>query len=285
MEGLSYQSRPTLRRPVLVAAFAGWNDAGEAATGTIRFLREQWKAEVFATIDPEPYFDFQAHRPTVELNEEGIREVLWPTTDLAAAAVPGTDRDAILLAGIEPSMRWPTFCRTILEVASTYDVEMVITLGALLAGRPHTRPIRVTGVAATPDVAERYAVNLPRYEGPTGIVGVLMDSARRAGIDSLGFWAWVPHYVQGTPSPKATLGLVRRLGGVLGFTPETGPLEKRAERYTERVDEAVDADPDVAATVEELERQADAEDMEDIPSGDELAAELERFLRDQPPDR
>jgi proteasome assembly chaperone (PAC2) family protein len=280
MEALVYQSRPELRRPVLVAAFEGWNDAAEAATGAIAYLTQTWDAVTFASIDPEDFFDFQAHRPMVSVNEEGIRDIRWPATEFAYASLPGADRDIVLLSGVEPSMRWPTFTKLVLDVAHTAGVEMVVTLGALLAGRPHTRPIRVTGTASTPDIATRFGLATPRYEGPTGILGVVMDGARRANVDAVGLWAWVPHYVQGSPSPKATLGLVQRLSALLDFSMDLSDLEKRARTYEERIDEAVRSDPDIATTVEELERQADAED-EDIPSGEELAAEVERFLRDQ----
>lgn len=281
MEALAYQSRPQLRRPVLIAAFEGWNDAADAATSAVDFLRTSWDAEVFATVDAEDFFDFQAHRPTVKVNEEGIREVGWPRIEFAAASMPRAERDAILLLGVEPSMRWPTLCRLVIDVARTCGAEMVVTLGALLAGRPHTRPIRVTGTASTPQLASRFGLATPRYEGPTGILGVLMDAVRREGIDAIGLWAWVPHYVQGSPSPKAALGLVQRLSALLDFTMDLSDLEKKARAYETRIDEAVSSDPDIASTVQELERQADAED-EEIPSGEELAEEVERFLRDQP---
>jgi len=282
MDGLVYQSQPTLRSPVLIAAFEGWNDAADAATSAVDYLSQSWKAQTFASIEPEEFFDFQVVRPRVKLADSGIREVLWPKTEFVSAAVAGAPRDVVLLHGIEPSMRWPTFCKLVLDVAHTCDVQMVITLGALLAGRPHTRPTRVTGTASTPEVATRYGLSTPRYEGPIGITGVLMDAARRAGIPSVGLWAWVPHYVQGSPSPKASLGLVQRLGSLLDIQMDLSDLERRTRTYEERINEAVQGDPDIAATVRELERQADQEDLEDIPSGDELAAEVEKFLREQP---
>jgi len=282
MQGLVYQSRPELRSPVLIAAFEGWNDAADAATGAVDYLRASWNGAVFASIEPEEFFDFQVVRPRVRLTESGIREVTWPKTEFVHAEVAGAGRDAVLLHGIEPSMRWPTFCTLVLDIVNTFRVEMVVTLGALLAGRPHTRPTRVTGTASTPQIAQRYGLATPRYEGPIGITGVLMDAARRADIPSVGLWAWVPHYVQGSPSPKASLGLVQRLGSLLDFRLDLTDLERRTRAYEERINEAVASDPDIAATVRELERQADAEDLEEIPSGDELAAEVERFLREQP---
>lgn len=282
MESLSYHSRPSLRKPILIAAFEGWNDAAEAATSAVDYLSRSWGAETFAEIDPEAFFDFQAHRPMTHLNEDGIREIDWPATEFTVASIPGSDRDAVLLHGIEPSMRWPTFCKLILDVATTTGSEMIVTFGALLAGRPHTRPVRITGTASTPDLAQKFGLSPARYEGPIGILGVLMDASRRADIPSVGLWAWVPHYVQGSPSPKAALGLVQRLGSLLEVELDLTDLDKRARTYEERIDQAVRSDPEIAATVQELEQQADAEDLQDIPSGEELAAEFERFLREQP---
>lgn len=281
MGGLSYQSRTRLRRPVLVAAFEGWLDAGDAATSAVRYLRDTWNADVFASVDAEEFFDFQAHRPQVHLNEDGIREITWPTTDFASAAIPGTDRDAVLLLGIEPSMRWPTFCRHVLDVAQTTGAELLVALGALLAGRPHTRPIRITGTATNPELSSKFGLATPRYEGPTGITGVLLDACRRNGLDAVQLLGWVPHYLQGGPSPAASLALLQRLGSLLDIPIELTKLEEGARRHDSRISEAVRSDPDIAATVQELERQADAEELDEIPSGEELAAEVERFLRNQ----
>ncbi len=281
MSALAYQSRPQLRRPFLVVAFEGWSDAGDAATSAVGYLKEQWNGEVFATIDPEDFFDFQAHRPQVRLNDEDVREIVWPTTEFSYASVPGTDRDAVLLHGIEPSMRWATFTSLILEVASSVGAELVVGLGALLAGRPHTRPIRITGTATTPALATRFGLATPRYEGPTGIVGVLMDGCRRADLDAVTLWGWVPHYLQGTPSPGASLSLLQRLSALLDIPISLSDLDERERSQRGRVEDAVRQDPDIAATVEELERQADAEDLSDMPSADDLAAEVERFLRNQ----
>lgn len=285
MTGLEYQSRPELRRSILIIAFQGWSDAGDAASGSIDYLRTLWNATRFASIDPEEFYDFQMHRPIVAIDDEGVRQITWPTTDFAHASVAGADRDAVLSLGSEPSMRWPTFCRHILDVASTSNAELVIGLGALLAGRPHTRPIRVTGTAASPEVTKRFGLATPRYEGPTGILGVLMNACRQQGLDAVTLWAWVPHYLQGAPSPAASLALLQRLGALLELTVDLSDLEERARSHESRVDEAVSSDPDIAATVQELERQADAEELDEIPSGEELAAEVERFLRNQRPER
>lgn len=266
----------------MVVAFQGWSDAGESATSAIAYLHELWGAKVFASIDPEDFFDFQAHRPLVRINEEGIREITWPRTEFAHASVPGAERDVVLLSGIEPSMRWPTFCDLVLDVARTSGVELLVALGALLAGRPHTRPIRVTGSASTPDLASRFGLATPRYEGPTGIAGVVIDVCRRNELDAVTLWSWVPHYLQGSPSPAASLALLQRLATLLDLSIDLSDLEQRARAHDTRVNEAVSSDPNIMATVEELERQADAEDLDEIPSGEELAAEVERFLRDQP---
>jgi proteasome assembly chaperone (PAC2) family protein len=281
MPALTYQSRPELRRPVMVVAFQGWSDAGEAATASIGYLHELWNAQVFASIDAEEFFDFQAHRPLVRVNEEGIREITWPRTEFAYASVPDAERDVVLLSGIEPSMRWPTFCDLILDVARTCGVELLVALGALLAGRPHTRPIRVTGSASGPELATRYGLATPRYEGPTGIAGVVIDACRRGGLDAVTLWGWVPHYLQGSPSPPAALAVLQRLSALLEVPIDLTELEERSRSHEARVDEAVRSDPDITATVEELERQADAEDMSEMPSGEELAAEVERYLRNQ----
>ena len=285
MTALAYQSRPQLRRPILVVAFEGWSDAGDAATSSVAYLNSQWDATAFADIDPEDFFDFQAHRPLVKLNEAEIREIVWPSTRFAHATVPGSDRDVVLLSGVEPSMRWATFTSLVLDVARTVEAELVVGLGALLAGRPHTRPIRVTGTATTPTLGARFGLATPRYEGPTGIIGVLMDACRRADLDAVTLWAWVPHYLQGTPSPSASLSLLQRLSALLDIPIDLSDLEERTRSHSSRVEEAVRSDPDVAATVEELERQADAEDIDEMPSADDLAAEVERFLRNQRPDR
>jgi proteasome assembly chaperone (PAC2) family protein len=285
MSALAYHLRPQLRRPFLVVAFEGWSDAGDAATSAVAYLKSQWDGVDFASIDPEDFFDFQAHRPMVKLNDAEIREIVWPSTEFSYASVPGTERDVVLLSGIEPSMRWSTFTSLVLDVARTVDAELVVGLGALLAGRPHTRPIRVTGTATTPELATRFGLATPRYEGPTGILGVLMDACRRTDLDAVTLWGWVPHYLSGTPSPGAALSLLQRLSALLDVPISLSDLEERTRSHSGRVEDAVRSDPDIAATVEDLERQADAEDMSDMPSADDLAAEVERFLRDQRGDR
>jgi proteasome assembly chaperone (PAC2) family protein len=278
---LEYRSRPELKNTIVVVGFEGWSDAGDASTGAVAYLKGKWEATDFATIDPEEFFDFQAHRPLVRLNDEGIREITWPSTTFSYASVPGSDHDAVLLHGIEPSMRWSTFTRLLLDVCDFAQAQIVVGFGALLAGRPHTRPVRVTGTATTPELASRYGLATPRYEGPTGILGVIADGCRRKDLPCVTLWGWVPHYLQGSPSPSASLAILQRLSAVLDISIDLSDLEGRARSHDSRVAEAVRSDPDIAATVEELERQADAEDMNELPSGDELAAEVERYLRNQ----
>ena len=281
MSALQYHSKPALRRPLLVCAFEGWSDAGSAATSAVSYLHEQWDAQPLATVDHEEFFDFQAHRPLVRMNEAGIREIVWPSIEFSYASVPGSDRDAVLIVGAEPSMRWPTFTRLILEVAHTTGVEFLVGFGALLAGRPHTRPIRILGTATTPELSSKFGLAPPRYEGPTGVLGVIADACRLDDLEAVTLWSFVPHYLREGPSPTASLALLQRLGAMADITVALSDLETEARAYEERINEAVEADPDIRATVEALERQADAEDITEVPSGDELVAEVERFLRNQ----
>jgi proteasome assembly chaperone (PAC2) family protein len=279
MDVLRYQLRPALERPVLVAAFRGWNDAAEAATRATAFLRKAWSARSFCTVDPEEFFDFQVNRPRVTLVDGLTRRIDWPETEFAAGRIAGTDRDAVILTGTEPSIRWRTFSEAIISVAREAGVDMVVTLGALLADVPHTRPLRVMGTAADPALIERLGLTASRYEGPTGIVGVLHDACRRAELPSLSLWAAVPHYVSGLPSPKAAMELVMRLGGLLGFGVDTSELENESRDWERRVAAAVEADPEVSALVRMLESRLDDEEgSQEIPSGDALAAEFEKFL-------
>jgi proteasome assembly chaperone (PAC2) family protein len=281
MDPVRYSSRPDLARPVLISAFHGWNDAADAATMALGYLQRRLDASSFASIDPEEFYVFSDVRPTVSLSEDDIRHVDWPKTEFWHASVPGAGRDAVLLEAVEPSMRWQTYCSAVLDVARTAGVELVVTLGALLANRPHTRSVKVTGTAVDPELANRLGLSRSRYEGPTGIVGILHDACRNLSIPAVSLWAWVPVYLQNSPSPPAALELVRRLQGLLDFEVDTAELESASDAYRDRVSEAVGADPDIADQVEEMERQSDNEELEDLPSGDELAAELERFLKDQ----
>ena len=276
--------RPILRRPVLVAAFRGWNDGGQGATLACGYLGRQWGAERFADIDPEGFVDFQATRPHVSLDEGLVRHIEWPENAFYHAAMPGLDQDAVLLLGVEPNFRWRAFTEAIVDLARDLDVSLVITLGALLADVPHTRPAPVTGSASDPTLVDQLGLQQSRYEGPTGIVGVLHDACREAGLPSASLWAAVPHYVSLAPSPRAARALVERLGELLGADIDIGELAEAEEAYASQVSEAVSSDAETAAYVEELERRSDtAEEIseENIPSGDSLAAELTRFLRER----
>jgi proteasome assembly chaperone (PAC2) family protein len=282
VDPLVWQERPALRRPVMVAAFEGWNDAGDAASGAVAWLRHRWEASRIARIEPDEFFDFQVSRPQVSLVDGVTRRITWPANDCYAAHVEQADRDVVLLAGVEPNLRWRSFCQTVLTVAGQTGCEMVVTLGALLADVPHTRPVKLTGTAADPELIQRLGLQHSRYEGPTGIVGVLHDACRQSGIASVSLWAPVPHYVATPPNPKATQALLERLGELLSVPVELGELATAARAWEQRVDELVSSDPDVAAYVRQLEERADTRMEEsDIPSGETLAAELERFLRDQ----
>jgi predicted ATP-grasp superfamily ATP-dependent carboligase len=281
-EELRIDRRPELTRPVLVAAFRGWNDGAQAATLAAGYLAKTWAAERFAEVDPEDFFDFQATRPHVSLEEGLTRRIDWPETAFYQARPDGLDRDVVLLLGIEPNLRWRTFSDLVVGLADDLGVELMITLGALLADVPHTRPAPVTGSATDEELVERLGLSASRYEGPTGIVGVLHDVCRQRGIPSASLWAAVPHYVSLTPSPRGALALCERLGSLIGVSVEPDELEEAARSYEEQVSEAVASDEETAAYVEELERRADQlEDATELPSGDALAAELTRFLRER----
>jgi proteasome assembly chaperone (PAC2) family protein len=273
--------RPSLERPVLITAFRGWNDGGQGASLAGAYLARLWEAEQFAEIDPEEFFDFQATRPMVSLTEGTTRKLEWPENLLFHARIPDAGRDAVLLLGVEPNLRWRRFTGLIVELATELGVELVVTLGALLADVPHTRPAPVTGSASDPELVERLGLQLSRYEGPTGIVGVLHDTFRTAGVPSVSLWAAVPHYVSLAPSPKAALALCERLGSVIGAPVDSSELAEAAESYQRQVTEAVATDEETAAYVEELEQRADEIDEESLPSGESLAAELTRFLRER----
>ena len=282
MSELNVSFRPELKRPVLIAAFRGWNDGGQGASHGAAYLAKQWSAARFAEIEPEGFFDFQAVRPHVSLVDGETRRIDWPDNGFFHASVPGTDRDAVLLLGIEPNLRWRTFSGLVLELARDLGVEMLVTFGSLLADVPHTRPAPVTAAATDPALVAELGLEASRYEGPTGIVGIVHDQCREAGIASVSLWAAVPHYVSLAPSPRAALALVRRFGELMHLDIDLGELEHAAEEYAEQVSEAVSTDAETAAYVEELEQRVDALTPEgDIPSGESLAAELSRFLRER----
>ncbi|HEY0485778.1 MAG TPA: PAC2 family protein [Mycobacteriales bacterium] len=272
-----FDGLPVLRSPVAVAAFEGWNDAGDAATGAIEHLELEWGATPLAAIDPDDYYDFQVNRPSVSLVDGVTRRVEWPTTRLSVCSPPGSDRDVVLIRGLEPNMRWRGFSDELLELFHALEVSSVVLLGGLLADTPHSRPFPVTGSAADPDLAARHNLQTSRYEGPTGITGVLHDAAAHAGLPTVSFWVQVPHYVSQPPCPKATLALLHRLEDVLDLPVPMGDLAETASVWEQTVDELAGQDAEMADYVRTLEER-DGEPMAQT-SGEELAAEFERYLR------
>lgn len=274
-----FDGLPVLRSPVVIAAFEGWNDAGDAATAVVEHLELEWQAKPVAEIDPDDYYDFQVNRPMVSTGglPDG-RRIEWPTTRISTCTPPGADRDVVLVRGIEPNMRWRGFCEELLELFHALDVEQVVLLGALLADTPHSRQFPVTGSASDPELADRYDVQRTKYEGPTGIVGVLHDACVRAEIPSLSFWAQVPHYVAQAPSPKATLALLHRLENVLDLRVPMGELAERAAAWESQVNELAASDADMAEYIRTLE-QRDGDEPLPQASGEDLAREFEKYLR------
>jgi proteasome assembly chaperone (PAC2) family protein len=274
---------PELTDPIVVAAFEGWNDAGDAASTAIEHLQLTWDASPLGEIDPEPYYDFQVTRPTVRLVEGVARQVTWPTTRLSVCRPPGASKDVVLVHGIEPNMRWRSFCSELLSHVERIGARTVVTLGALLADAPHTRPVPVTGTAYDADSATQYGLERSRYEGPTGIVGIFQDACVQAGIPAISFWAAVPHYVSQPPSPKATLALLHRVEEALDVEVPLGNLPEQAEEWETTVSEMAEEDEDVKNYVRALEERGDAEVKLTETSGDAIAAEFERYLRRRGP--
>jgi proteasome assembly chaperone (PAC2) family protein len=274
---------PELRSPVLVCAFAGWNDAASAATTALEAVAVALEAAVLARIDPEEFFDFQSNRPTIRLSEGQTRRIEWPANTLLAAPAPNAERDVVLLDGTEPSLRWRTFAELIAGAAERLEVSVVITLGALIADVAHTRPVPITGLASDPGLVEQLGLERSSYEGPTGIVGVVHDACHRRGIESASLWAAIPHYVAAVPNPKAALALLRRLEGLTGIAIEASELEEAMSRFEEQVDRAVASSPEIEELVGRLEEEQGDPDERltpgDYPSGDTIARDFQRFLR------
>lgn len=274
----------------MVCAFTGWNDAGDAASAALQFMGSSLRAARFATLDPEHFFDFQAARPTIRLVEGRMREIDWPEVEVYAARVPRAPRDLVLVQGPEPSMRWRTFCEELIDLAEALGVQMVVTLGALLADVPHSRPVSITGIASDDALVDRLDLRSANYEGPTGITAVLHHACQEAGLPSASLWASVPHYVAAAPNPKAALALTRKLEGLVGVAVDATELEDAAADYERQVGLAVQSDPEVQAFVERLEAAAAEEAASsdarpgDLPSGDVLAREFQRFLRQRGPE-
>jgi predicted ATP-grasp superfamily ATP-dependent carboligase len=283
MQPLIWDRRPDgLRAPALLCAFQGWNDAGDAASSAVSFLGGALDARRFARIDSEEFYDFQSNRPCIKLGTQDKREITWPGVEIFEASAPRAPRDLVLVQGVEPSMRWRAFCAHIVDLAEALDVQVVVSLGALLGDVPHTRPVAMTGHATDPAMLERLGIHASAYEGPTGIVGVLHTACANAGLPSASLWAAVPHYVAAAANPKAALALLRRVETLIGVSVDVSELESAAGDYERQVGLAVQSDPDIQAFVERLERAAESEDdlsSAEVPSGDALAREFQRFLR------
>jgi len=284
---------PALRSPVMLIAFSGWNDAAEAATGAASHILGAWTdgihaidentavvPELIADVDPEEFYDFQVNRPMVYMDDSQMRSLTWPSTQVFGLQMPEFDFDFVIVRGVEPSMKWKSFTQDLIDLADDLEVSMIITLGSMLADAPHSRPITVTCSGAHPDIANRLGVEVSRYEGPTGILGVIADACLRRGLDAVSLWAAIPHYASDSPSPKATLALVNALEDLLEVTLPQGELPTQTREWESEVDELAREDSDVAEYVKALEESKDSTLLEDV-SGDEIARELERFLRRQ----
>lgn len=290
MPELRIEDTPPLKDPVLIAAFAGWSDAAQAATSAARYLTGFWEANRFAEIDPEEFYDFTEHRPHVKLNEDGVRQLDWPANECYYFRRDAAEHDFIVFVGVEPNLRWRHFTDLLLEIIKRQKVSAVLTLGGLLADVPHTRPVRVTGNATSERAAARLRgldVSTPRYEGPTGIMGVLHDALRRNEIAAASVWANVPHYINATANPKATVAILERLERMFDINLDLSDLRTASERFESEVSEAVSGDADASAYVRQLEERADAEQDSPpepptpLPSSDIVVKELEEFLRRQ----
>ena len=281
------ERRPELNRPVLIAGFTGWNDAAEAASLAVDTIREEWGAERFGAFVGEEFFDYQSVRPQITLVDGVTRVVEWPENGLYATsggveALGG--RDAILVVGPEPNFRWRSFCQGVVDLAREFDASLVLTMGALLADVPHSRPVSVSANAQDPSLVENLKLSASRYEGPTGITGILHRYVAEAGLAAVSFWASVPHYLPSVPSAPAALGLLQNLQNLTGGPLDTSGLERTSEDYQRQVAAAVSQDSDLTSYVQMLEERYDAQadgDSKDLPSGDELASELEQFLREK----
>jgi len=275
------QTPPELRSPVLVCSFRGWNDAAGAASAALETIAGTMDSELLAELDPEEFFDFQANRPTITLTDGMTRHIDWPSNQLVGVRAPSAERDLLLLDGTEPNLRWRTFADSFVDAAEQMGVEMVVTLGALIAEVAHTMPVPITGLASDEELVERLDLQRSSYEGPTGVVGVIHDTCRQRGIQSASLWAAVPHYVAAVPNPKAALALLRRLEGLTGVAVDATELEEETQTYEEQVGRAVAANPEIEELVGRIEEeQAEQFTMpEEVPSADALARDFQRFLR------
>ena len=281
---------PLLREPIMIMAFSGWNDAAEAASGAIEHLLSGWcdknddvLPELIAEVDSEDYYDFQVNRPVVSIDDSEIRSITWPSTQVFGMAIPSMTRDLVIVTGVEPSMKWKSFTSDLLDLADDLEVSLIVSLGSLLADTPHTRPITVTGTGAHPSIANRLGVSVSKYEGPTGILGIIQDGCMRRGIDAISLWAAVPHYAANAPSPKATLALINTLEEFLNIKIPLSDLPDRADSWEREVNDLASDDSEIADYVKALEESKDAAELPEV-SGDTIAKEFERYLRRQQED-
>jgi proteasome assembly chaperone (PAC2) family protein len=281
---------PLLREPIMIMAFSGWNDAAEAASGAIEHLLSGWcdknddvLPELIAEVESEDYYDFQVNRPVVSIDDSEIRSITWPSTQVFGMAIPSMTRDLVIVTGVEPSMKWKSFTSDLLDLADDLEVSLIVSLGSLLADTPHTRPITVTGTGAHPSIANRLGVSVSKYEGPTGILGIIQDGCMRRGIDAISLWAAVPHYAANAPSPKATLALINTLEEFLNIKIPLSDLPDRADSWEREVNDLASDDSEIADYVKALEESKDAAELPEV-SGDTIAKEFERYLRRQQED-
>lgn len=285
MDPIIWESEPpALRSPVLVASFSGWNDAANAASTALGAIAASLETELVARIDPEEFFDFQANRPTIEISDGELQGVEWPDNLIVAATASDAERDLLLISGTEPSTRWRGFCNSVLDVAEACGVETVVTFGSLIADVAHTRPVPITGLATDGTMIDQLGFEDVAYEGPTGVLGIFHAVCRERGMSAASLWAAVPHYAAAVPNPKAGLALLRRLEGMIGIAVEATELEEAATAFEQQVTQAVEANPEIKEMVEHLEEQQDEVagfTQDDVPSGDAIAQEFQRFLRQQ----
>jgi proteasome assembly chaperone (PAC2) family protein len=281
---------PLLRDPIMIMAFSGWNDAAEAASGAVEHLLSGWcdknddvLPELIAEVESEDFYDFQVNRPVVSIDDSEIRSITWPSTQVFGMAIPSMKRDLVIVTGVEPSMKWKSFTSDLLDLADDLEVSLIVSLGSLLADTPHTRPISVTGTGAHPSIANRLGVSVSKYEGPTGILGIIQDGCMRRGIDAISLWAAVPHYASNAPSPKATLALINTLEEFLNIKIPLSDLPDRADAWEREVNDLAADDSEIADYVKALEESKDAAELPEV-SGDTIAKEFERYLRRQQED-
>ena len=281
---------PLLREPVMVIAFSGWNDAAEAASGAVEHLLSGWRdknddviPELIANVESEDFYDFQVNRPVVTIDDSEIRSITWPSTQVFGMAIPSMDRDLVIVTGVEPSMKWKSFTSDLLDLADDLEVSLIVSLGSLLADTPHTRPISVTATGSHPSIANRLGVSVSKYEGPTGILGIIQDGCMRRGIDAISLWAAVPHYASNAPSPKATLALINTLEEFLNIKIPLSDLPGKSDAWEREVNDLAADDSEIADYVKALEESKDAAELPEV-SGDTIAKEFERYLRRQQED-